>query len=98
MAECRHRSIRFALLEKVAKRGAQKLGIAANVSAHTNELIGGVVLAVEDAGCPVDMQWRDDRRDADTARRVAQTLVEEGVAAVVGHLSASAALGASKIY
>jgi len=98
MTECQHRPVRVDLLKKTAKRGAPKLGVTANTAAHTNELIAGVVLAAEDVAVPVDMVWRDDHRDAETAQRAAQSFVQERVVAVVGHLSASAALPASKIY
>jgi branched-chain amino acid transport system substrate-binding protein len=98
VAQFQSHDVRIELLEKAATHGATKLGVTANIAAHTNELIGGVVLAVQDVGFPVDIVWRDDRRDAETARKVAQSLIEEGVVAVVGHLSASAALPASGIY
>ena len=50
------------LLDSVRQRGGAKLGITANLAAHTNELIGGVILAVQDAGAPVELIWRDDQR------------------------------------
>jgi ABC-type branched-subunit amino acid transport system substrate-binding protein len=86
------------LLDSVRQRGGAKLGITANLAAHTNELIGGVILAVQDAGAPVELIWRDDQRNEEAARRAARSLVDEAVVAVIGHLSASAALPASEIY
>jgi branched-chain amino acid transport system substrate-binding protein len=87
-----------ALLNSVARRGGVKLGVSANLGAHTNELLGGVVLAVQDAAAPVELIWRDDRRNAQDAQMAARSLVDQGVVAVIGHLSASAALPASEIY
>jgi branched-chain amino acid transport system substrate-binding protein len=87
-----------ALLDSVTQRGGTRLGVTANLAAHTNELIGGVVLAVQDANRPAELIWRDDRRNAEAARSAARSLVDEGAVAVVGHLSASAALPASEIY
>lgn len=92
------RAVKVGLLEEMSTPGATKLGVSANIAAHTNELIGGVVLAIQDVGRPIRIIWRDDQRNADGACRSAQSLIDEGVAAVVGHLSASAALPAAEVY
>lgn len=82
-----------------------RLGMPANVAAHTRELCAGVYLALEDRrarlgaeGRPVEVIWRDDHREDAAAREVARQLADDGVRHVVGHLSASAALGASEVY
>jgi ABC-type branched-subunit amino acid transport system substrate-binding protein len=90
--------VRADLLQALSKPEGLRLGVTANNGAHTNELIGGVVLAAEDHHLPLSISWCNDGRDPMVARAAAATLVQKGVAAVIGHLSASAALTAAEIY
>lgn len=46
----------------------------------------------------IELDSRDDAADPRTATQVAQTLVDDKVAAVVGHLTSGASIPASKIY
>ncbi|MGJ8626375.1 MAG: ABC transporter substrate-binding protein [Sulfitobacter sp.] len=85
--------------------GTLPIGISANSGLHTNELIGGVCLALHAAvkrGSPtasrVRLVWKNDGRDPDIAQRVASAFVSEGVNYVIGHLSASASVAASSVY
>ena len=82
-----------------------KIGIAANLGSHTNELICGVSFALSDeleSGSKiakrVSFVWKDDERSASKASQVAKEFTEENVNYVIGHLSASASIPASEIY
>ena len=94
------------LLEKFSNpRGDILVGVSANDGIHTNALIAGACFAVEDAidagneiANEINLLWRNDGRDADTAIRVAEQYCHERVTAVLGHLSASASISASNIY
>jgi len=90
------------LFHRRSRPGGLKIGMPANLGAHTRELCGGVYLAFEDAahaaGWPAEVVWLDDHRQADAAERVAREYVRMGVRHVVGHLSASAALAAAPVY
>lgn len=80
-----------------------RVGISANRGGHTRELCAGCAVAVArwaEAESPfaVELVWEEDDFDEARARRAAERLVRAGCAAVVGHLSSSAALPASEVY
>jgi branched-chain amino acid transport system substrate-binding protein len=94
-------------LSRFATTGGEplRIGLASNVAPHTRELCGGVYLALQDAGAldgvrrqPVQMVWQDDRREAAAAAAAAQAFEAMGIAVVIGHLSASAAVPAAAVY
>lgn len=78
-----------------------KIGVAVPLSGSTanrgQDLLNGALLAAEELnaasfkvnGRPVRFEIvpKDDRADADTTRKVAQELVDEGVHAVIGHIN-----------
>lgn len=90
--------IRLDVLTGASADSGLRIGVSANRGAHTNELIGGTVLAIEDAGRPVRIVWREDGRDRETAAAAAEAFVADGIRIIIGHLSASAALGAAPVY
>ncbi|MGU9962641.1 MAG: ABC transporter substrate-binding protein [Candidatus Halichondribacter symbioticus] len=82
-----------------------KIGITANSGLHTNELICGVSFALADElangsqiANNISFVWKNDERNAVRAIQVAQEFAKEGINYVIGHLSASASVPASKIY
>lgn len=99
-------ALRTDLLDRYSNpNGTLPIGVSANSGLHSNELIGGVCLALHEAvahGSPaarrVRLVWKNDGRDPDIARRVASAFVSEGVNYVIGHLSASASVAASSVY
>jgi len=98
--------IRTDLLDSHANPdGAFRIGVSANSGMHTNELIAGVCLALNQAQSKgsavarsISFLWRDDGRMPDTAAAVAKDFVAEGIEHVIGHLSASASVAASAVY
>ena len=82
-----------------------KIGVSANSGAHTNELIQGVSLAMQDAlradnkiAKKISLVWKNDFRNKIDATNVAEEFSKENVKYVIGHLSASSSIPASKIY
>lgn len=89
----------FQLFNKVFAGNPIILGVPANIAAHTKELLGGVLLALEDMnGGTLQPNWRNDERTATTARKIAQNYVKLGIRYIIGHLSASASVPAADIY
>lgn len=89
-----------------------KIGVGTTLSGSSanrgTDILNGVKLAVEDLqrqgykvdGRPVKFEIvaLDDKGSADTAKEVAQKLVDEGVAVVFGHLASDVTLGAVPVY
>jgi branched-chain amino acid transport system substrate-binding protein len=86
-----------------------KLGVAGPMTGDQAkmgmDLVNGVSLAVEEwnakggiLGAKIEIVKGDDRRDPKEANSVAQKLVNDGVAAVVGHFNSSCSIPASQIY
>src|SRR5262249_24879861 len=90
--------IAWDLLSKLSCEDGLPIGVSANQGAHTNELIGGIVLAAERAGLRLKIVQADDGRAPDKAAAAARFLVSQSVRLVIGHLSASASLSASRVY
>lgn len=89
-----------------------KIGVAQPMSgplaALGNDMKNGVQLAVDEInasgfkidGKPVKLEVVavDDKANADEGKKVAQTLVDAGVVAVVGHLNSGVSIAAAPIY
>lgn len=89
-----------------------KIGVAQPLSgpsaARGQDLLNGVKLAVSElnaagfkvAGKPVEVQVvaLDDKADKDTAKKIAQDLVDQNVIAVIGHLSSDVTEATVPIY
>lgn len=64
----------------------------------------GVMLAVEEvnqlggiSGRKVELLIRDDKQDPDTARKVDRELIDEGVVAIIGHMTSSMSMAVTSI-
>jgi len=97
--------LHLSALEQLSTVGSPlRVGVSSNKGKHTNELLLGLVCASEDLiklGAslpPIEYIWRDDGRNPQRAASVAAEYCKMGVQYVIGHLSASASLSASKIY
>ncbi len=89
-----------------------KIGFAAPLTGpqahYGEEYKNGVTLAIEDAnaekptigGKPVtfELDAQDDQADPKTATQLAQKLVDDKVAGIIGHFNSGCAIPASKIY
>jgi branched-chain amino acid transport system substrate-binding protein len=92
--------------------GTVKIGVAQPMSgplaALGQDMKNGVQLAVDELnaegykidGKPVTLEVvaLDDKASADEGRKVAQTLVDAGVVAVVGHLNSGVSIAAAPVY
>jgi branched-chain amino acid transport system substrate-binding protein len=89
-----------------------KIGVAQPLSGGLaglgKDLVNGVQLAVDElnmqgfkvSGKPVTLEVvaMDDKANADEGKKVAQSLVDAGVVAVVGHLNSGVSIAAAPIY
>jgi branched-chain amino acid transport system substrate-binding protein len=94
------------LLELRSQKNREKklrIGISGNLGGHTRELCVGSLIAVEEwleESPPFSIQliWEEDALNEQTTGKAAMKLVNKKVNAVIGHLSSTEAIAASKIY
>lgn len=86
-----------------SKKKPVKIGFAGTLTGRLSDLgtagRNGVMLAVEDInksgginGHPVELLIRDDKHDPLVSREVSQDLVNEGVVAIIGHMTSVASV------
>jgi branched-chain amino acid transport system substrate-binding protein len=80
------------------EKSSIKVGFVGSLTGRTSDLgisaRDGVILAVEELnaaggihGCPIQLLTRDDQQDPETALKVDQDLIDQGVVAIIGHLT-----------
>jgi branched-chain amino acid transport system substrate-binding protein len=88
------------ILESCESRSPIRIGFVGCMSGRFSDLgtsgRNGVMLAVEEQnerdgiqGRPIELITRDDRQDKEFARKAVQELMEENVAAVIGHMTSA---------
>lgn len=88
------------LMQGCFKKKPVKIGFIGGLTGRVADLgtsgRDGVLLAVEEQngkgginGSPIELIIKNDRHDAETAKKVAMKLIDEGVTAVIGNMTSS---------